>query len=116
MGTGGAARNPIFSGVKPALPIIVTAALIALSGCGETIVDPQAAESDVLDGLGDQLGVRIESVRCPGDFPARAVATFECIAETPRGTLRISYRLLDDQGAVGAPVVEKVGLPGDDER
>ena len=88
-------------------PLIAIALLIA--GCGDTFIDPRAAEEDILRELLDERGIEVDAVRCPEEVEAENGDTYECTAQTPRAEFRITYRQIDDEGGVGTPEIERIG-------
>ena len=99
-----------------ALPVLAVAAVLApvAAGCGGgTVIDSEAAEEDIRAGFAAR-DVTVTSVDCPSDADAEAGTTYECVAETPRGTYRVIYRQLDADGTVSQPRIERESKgPGD---
>jgi hypothetical protein len=52
-------------------------AVLALAGCGETVIDDTKAEDAVFADL-ESLDVAVQSVDCPEDVEVKAGETFEC--------------------------------------
>ena len=86
----------------------------AAAGCGGgTVIDSEAAEEDIRAGFANR-DVAVTSVDCPSDADAEAGTTYECVAQTPRGTYRVIYRQLDGDGTVSQPRIERESeVPGD---
>ena len=83
-------------------------AAIAFAGCGAgAVIDEKAAAIDVREGF-EELGVKASAIDCPADVDAERGAPYVCRAETPKGTFRVVYTQLDEEGTVGMPRLEKV--------
>jgi hypothetical protein len=83
-------------------------AAVAAAGCGETQIDAESAEIDVREGI-EGLGAEVTAVSCPEELEAARGEVLRCRAETSKGAFRVSYRLLDDDGTVGRPRIERLG-------
>jgi hypothetical protein len=94
--------------VKPPLTLLAITLACAAAGCGgDTVIDPEAAEEDIRAGFADR-DATVTSIDCPSDVDAEKGGTYECQAETTRGTYRVIYRQLDDEGTVSQPRLERI--------
>jgi len=95
--------------VKPPLTFLAIAVALTAAGCGGgTVIDPGAAEEDIRAGFAAR-DATVTSIDCPSDVDAEMGGTYECVAETSRGTYRVIYRQLDDEGSVSQPRLERIG-------
>ena len=85
---------------------------LLVAGCGDTFIDPRAAEEDILRELLDERGIEVDTVWCPEEVEAEEGAAYVCTAQTPRAELRITYRQIDGEGGVGTPEIERIGPAG----
>jgi hypothetical protein len=88
--------------VKQLLTLMTLGLALLAMGCGETVIDPEAAEEDIKAGFGAR-DVTVRSVSCPTDVETEKGGEYECTADTSRGSFRVVYRQLDANGSVGAP-------------
>jgi hypothetical protein len=100
--------------VKPPQTLLAIALALLAVGCGGgTVIDPEAAEEDIRAGFAAR-DITVSSVDCPSDVQTEAGGTYECAAETPRGTFRVVYRQLDADGTVSQPrIARESGGPED---
>jgi hypothetical protein len=61
-------------------------------------LDAEALEEEIGEGLAEQTGIEVASVRCPRAVELAPGTTFECLAEADGGTIAVSVRLLDSEG------------------
>lgn len=88
--------------MKQLLTLLTLGLSLLAIGCGETVIDPEAAEEDIKAGFGAR-DVTVRSVSCPTDVETEKGGEYECTADTSRGRFRVVYRQLDSKGSVGAP-------------
>jgi hypothetical protein len=84
-------------------PLATGLALVAagLGACGESKLDTDRAEAAIRSGITRQTGVKIDSVRCPGDVKASKGNTFRCVATATNGQrARVEVTQRDDEGSV----------------
>ena len=94
--------------MKLPLTLLATVIALAAAGCGGgTVIDSEAAQEDILAGLGAR-DITVESVDCPGDVDTEEGATYECVVQTQRGEFRVIYRQLDADGTVSQPRLERI--------
>lgn len=95
--------------MKHSLTLLLAVLALLATGCGGgTVIDPEAAEEDIRAGFGAR-NIAVTAVDCPSDVETGEGRTYECEAETPRGTFRVVYRQLDADGSVSSPRLERVG-------
>ena len=100
--------------MKPSRSLLAgIAAALAIAGCGGgTVIDPEAAEEDIRAGFADR-GATVTAIDCPSDVDTKKGATYECVAETSKGTFRVVYRQLDAEGSVSQPRLERLAAGGE---
>lgn len=84
-------------GLVSALAVL---ALVALAGCGETVIDAGKTEAALEENLRSSLHTRISSVECPSGVKVEAGTTFQCTVNLVGGkaetaTLRIRNKEAD---------------------
>ena len=95
--------------MKPSLTLIGVALALTAAGCGGgTVIDPEAAEEDIRAGFAAR-DATVTAIDCPSDVDTERGGTYECVAETSRGTYRVIYRQLDDDGSVSQPRLVRIG-------
>jgi hypothetical protein len=80
--------------------ITVMASLVA-TGCGETTIDSEKAQSFISKTVSEQAGVKVKSVTCPDDIKGEKGGTFTCVVTATDGTkgdVKVVQR--DDEGNV----------------
>ena len=88
--------------MKRPLAGLAVAAALAAAGCGETVIDSAKVEKFIGKSVIDQAGVRVKSVSCPKDRPAKKGDTFTCTVvgkDGTKGQATVTQR--DDEGNVG---------------
>jgi hypothetical protein len=83
--------------------IVSGLALLVWSGlaCGQAQLDTDEAESAIKAGITSRTGVKIDSVRCPGDVEAEQGDTFRCVAVASNGQrAQVEVTQRDDEGNV----------------
>jgi hypothetical protein len=85
---------------RAGITVAAAAAVLALAGCGDKVIDDVKAEGFVEDGLESESGVRVASVDCPSDVDVEKGKTFDCTAVTDRGRFTVTIRMTDDEGTV----------------
>jgi len=84
------------------LAAAATAGSLAVLGCGETVIDSGKVEKAIGRTVIDQAGVRVKSVSCPKDTPAKKGDTFSCTVVGKDGTEgQAVVTQKDDKGNVG---------------
>lgn len=91
--------------------LFLSAALIALAGCGAT-PDIPSTEKAIKEGLAQQTGLAITSVTCPPESrPAKAGDTFSCTGKAEiGGSLDLTVTQKDDKGNFAWKVAKSHGL------
>lgn len=82
--------------------LLVAAAglLLVLTGCAKQIDDAKA-EAFIAKTVSDEIGVRVESVKCPGGLVAKQGDSFQCTVTGRDGSsAKIKVTERDDQGHV----------------
>jgi hypothetical protein len=75
--------------------------VVGLGACGDAKLDTDRAEAAIQAGITRQTGVKIDSVRCPGEVEARKGDTFRCLARASNGQrARVEVTQRDEEGAV----------------
>ena len=75
--------------MKPPLTFLAIVVALTAAGCGGgTVIDPGAAEEDIRAGFAAR-DATVTSIDCPSDVDAEEGGTYECVAETSRGTFRV---------------------------
>jgi hypothetical protein len=86
---------------SPRLATALTAcAAIALTGCGEKILNTDNAEKEIVKGLEEQTNARDPKVSCPDDVEVKKGDTFECKATAGKDSATIAVEQLDDEGNI----------------
>ena len=76
-------------------------ASLAVVGCGETVIDSAKVEKAIGRTVIDQAGVRVKSVSCPENQPAKKGDTFTCTVvakDDTKGQAVVTQK--DDKGNV----------------
>lgn len=85
----------------PAIPLLATAAALALASCGESTIDSEKGERFIRGVVTEQVGARVATVACPDDVATKKGGTFTCsVAATDgtKGDVLVTQR--DDKGNV----------------
>ena len=61
-----------------ALTLLTAAFALAVSGCGETIIDTSKTEDAIEQNLERATGRKVTAVECPSDVEVDKGATFDC--------------------------------------
>jgi hypothetical protein len=59
--------------------------LLAVSGCGDTVIDDVKTEEAIKASLEKSLHEKIKAVDCPSNEKVEAGKTFSCIVDLPKG-------------------------------
>ncbi len=83
---------------KLALPL--AALLLALAGCGSTVIDSTKVEEQIESSLKKEQGLAVKSADCPGGVEVTSGAHFTCTVtlaggETRKATLKIRNKDAD---------------------
>lgn len=93
--------------VHKTLPAVLCLGLLALTGCGKKL-DTGTIEVDIKKVLTERTGLKIASVKCPGDIDAQKGNTFRCTATPVAGEpLAIEVVQEDAEGHVRWRLVHK---------
>jgi len=88
--------------------IAVASLVIAVAGCGETVIDSKKTEELLEAELPKSLGKKVSSVDCPSGVEVKAGATFTCEVVIQGGeTQTATLKIRDDKADVAL-----VGLSG----
>jgi hypothetical protein len=63
----------------------VVVAVVAVVGCGDTVIDSSKAEGAIQSNLEKSLHHKVSSVSCPSDQKVEPKATFDCSIEFANG-------------------------------
>jgi hypothetical protein len=108
--------------MRPPLCLAILAlvlAALAVSGCGETVIDSTKTEEQLESELKKQQGVEVKSADCPSDVEVKSDTTFVCTltlagGETQRATLQIRNEDADlTLVNLSVPQGGKSGVPED---
>jgi len=88
-----------FSARTGAIALAVAAAL-AVSGCGETVIDDVKAEGAIQDSLEKSLDAKVTSVECPSDQEVEAGKRFDCTADVDGDPVTVTLKILNDDADV----------------
>jgi Domain of unknown function (DUF4333) len=84
---------------------LAVAATCAVLGCGATVVDSEAVEASIAEAATGDAGVRVKSVVCPKDPPARMGEKFTCVVTGTDDTKGDAVATqLDNRGGVSVSV------------
>lgn len=87
--------------MRRALALTAPLAVLALAGCGESLIDTDKGEKLVRSAVAEQTGARVASVACPEDVKIKRGATFRCVVTgTDRSKGDAVVRQTDDKGNV----------------
>jgi hypothetical protein len=88
--------------VRPSPPAaLALGAAAVVAACGTAKLDTDRVESAIRDGIKRQTGVKIDSVRCPGEVEAEQGGTFRCEAVASNGQrARVEVTQRDDEGNI----------------
>lgn len=80
--------------------LLALTAALAISACGETVIDNKKAEAAINNQLKSD-GVATSSVTCPGDVKVEPGEKFECTVKVKSGaTFTLPLRVKDKDGTV----------------
>ncbi len=65
-------------------------AALALTGCGETVIDATKQEEAIQASLSKSLGEKVSAVECPSGQKVEPGATFTCQVKLPQGKEEIA--------------------------
>ncbi len=86
----------------------VAAAALAVSGCGETVIDQAKVEATIKENLRDARHERVASVDCPSGVEVQPGATFKCtVSLVGGGAETATLRIVDKKADL-----EMTGLSG----
>jgi hypothetical protein len=86
------------------LPLLAVGAL-TVAGCGDKKLDTGKLEGKIKTGIEKQAGVKIKSVKCPGNVKVKKGNTFTCKATTNSGqSASVKVTQQDDKGNVNYQV------------
>jgi hypothetical protein len=72
--------------VRSALAVaLLGVLLLAVSGCGDTVIDDVKTEEVIKDDLEKSLHEKIQSVDCPSDVKVEVGKSFTCTVDLPKG-------------------------------
>jgi hypothetical protein len=79
----------------------VTAGVLALAGCGDTMLDNEELEAEIIPAIERQTGTKNVDLSCPDDVKAETGATFECDVTAQGGIeAKVEVTQKDDDGHV----------------
>jgi hypothetical protein len=64
---------------------LLGAVLLAVSGCGDTVIDATKTEEEAKASLERSLHEKIQTVDCPSDVKVEVGKTFTCTVDLPKG-------------------------------
>jgi hypothetical protein len=59
--------------------------VLAIAGCGETVIDATKTEDAIEHNLEKSVGLKIASVDCPSDVEVKKGAKFQCVVTETGG-------------------------------
>jgi hypothetical protein len=59
--------------------------VLAVAGCGETVIDSAKTEGAIEHDLEKSVGLKIASVDCPSDVEVKAGTKFQCVVTETGG-------------------------------
>jgi hypothetical protein len=71
--------------VRPGLAVALALAALALTACGDTVIDASKAEDAIRDNVEHTLNVKIDGVDCPSDVKVEAGRSFQCTVTARNG-------------------------------
>lgn len=88
--------------LKSAGVLIAGILMLALVACGPGKLDMEKIKSSIQSGVSSQMGLKVDSVTCPGEVEAKAGSTFSCTVKTSDLTEELPVEITqnDDKGNV----------------
>ncbi len=86
---------------RVSVAIALSAAALAIAGCGDTVIDDSKAEDAVKADVESNLKVTVTSVDCPSDIKVEAGKTFDCIVTAKGGNkARATLKIINSDADV----------------
>lgn len=83
-----------------AVPVVIAAGAVALTGCGNKVIDQSKAQSFTKQ-IVSANGGRAKSAKCPSDVEVKKGKAFTCTATLANGQkFKITFQMTDDKGTV----------------
>jgi len=80
---------------------VLALAVLAVVGCGGTVIDDAKTEGAIEQNLEDSLGKKVSSVDCPSGVEVDAGASFECVVTLTGGKEEtVSLKIINDDADV----------------
>ena len=75
--------------------------VLALAGCGETVIDSAKTEGAIEHDLEKSVGLKIASVDCPSDVEVKKGAKFQCVVTEVGGKKQTAtLKILNEEADV----------------
>jgi NAD(P)H-hydrate repair Nnr-like enzyme with NAD(P)H-hydrate epimerase domain len=80
---------------------VLALAVLAVAGCGDTVIDDTKTEDAIEQNLESSLGKKVTAVDCPSGVEVEAGASFECAVTLSGGKEEIAtLKILDEDANV----------------
>jgi hypothetical protein len=67
------------------LAVLALVPVLAVAGCGETVIDATKTEDAIEHDLEKSVGLKIASVSCPSDVEVKKGTKFQCVVTETGG-------------------------------
>lgn len=77
----------------------LAAAVLAVAGCGKTVIDDAKTEATIEQDLERSTGQKVDSVDCPSGVEVTKGATFQCTIVLKNGTREVATLKIRNEDA-----------------